>query len=182
VEADWLDMALPPRSRDLVVSDGCFGVLRYPDQYHRVLRKVHEVLRPQGRFAFRVFARPAHPEEPADVYRALLSGAIGSFHAFKLRLLMAVQRDSRAGVAVGDVWQSWHRDGPATADLAAVRGWPIEQIETIEAYRGLDNVYTFPTLAELRSVIEEEGYDEIGCTWQRYELGERCPTLVLARR
>jgi len=179
--ADWMEMSLPADSRDLVIGDGCFSVLRHPDQHRHLVQTAHDVLRPWGRLAFRNFVRPETPESPADVYDAVMSGQISNFHAFKLRLLMAVQPDSYAGVVTGDVWVSWHTDGPRPEEMAARLGWPLEQIATIDAYRDQDTVYCFPTLAELRGVVEER-FEVLECTTQSYELGERCPTLVTAPR
>ncbi|MBW1880853.1 MAG: class I SAM-dependent methyltransferase [Deltaproteobacteria bacterium] len=179
--ADWMEMSLPADSRDLVIGDGCFNVLSHPEQHQTLMRVAHETLRPSGRLAFRAFVRPEAPEQPADVYRAVMNGEIGNFHAFKLRLLMAVQPSSEAGVVTGDVWKSWLADGPRPEDLASRLGWPLAQITTIEAYRDQDTVLCFPTLAELRGVAEER-FEELGCEVPPYELGERCPTLVLAPR
>jgi len=41
--------------------------------------------------------------------------------------------------------------------------------------------YTFPTLAEARAALRDD-FSEIACGLPGYELGERCPTFVLAPR
>jgi len=45
----------------------------------------------------------------------------------------------------------------------------------------MDARYFLPTLAEFRQRVEML-FDEIECTFLRHELGDRCPTFVLARR
>lgn len=181
--ADWL---APPDDLgpfDVVVSDGPFGVLRHPVEHARLLAVVRDWLSPPGRFTFRVFVRPERRESPGELFAALSSGSpeLTSFHAFKLRLLMAVQSSTRAGVRVGDVWQIWHDSGPDPSDLIRTRGFTSAQIGTIDAYRDSDSVYCFPTLAELRATIAESGLVEESCSFPDYPLGERCPRFVLAR-
>jgi hypothetical protein len=68
------------------------------------------------------------------------------------------------------------------ARVAERRGWSAEELRTIEAYRDVAARYAFPTLAELRDVIGEAGLDVVSVSTPGYELGERCPTLVLGRR
>jgi len=182
VQADWLELPLADRSRDLVVSDGCFGVIGYPVQYRALLRSVRRVLSSDGRYVFRVFVRPPRRETAADVYDDAMAGRIGNFHAFKLRLLMAMQVDSVSGVKTGDVWENWTRQGPGAEALGAACGWPREQIATIDAYRGHATVYCFPTVDELRDLFRYEAFEELECAWPGYESGDRCPTFVLAPR
>lgn len=176
--ADWMDMGLPAGSRDVVVSDGCFSVLRL-SVYPELVRSVRSVLAPGGVFAFRTFVRPEVGEAPEHVYAAALAGSIGSFHDLKLRLLMAVQPDSEQGVVTGEVWEHLATRGPDRDALAAATGWPREQIDTIDAYRGQDTLYTFPLLSEVRATLEVGGFVVHACTTEGYDLAERCPTLVV---
>ncbi|MBI5506339.1 MAG: class I SAM-dependent methyltransferase [Deltaproteobacteria bacterium] len=182
VRADWLELPLADQSRDLVVSDGCFGVLGYPVQHRALLRSIRRVLTSDGRLVFRVFVRPQRGELATDVYDQAMAGRIGSFHSFKLRLLMALQADITSGVRTGEVWENWMTHGPRPRDLVAACGWKAEQIETIDAYRGQTTTYSFPTLGELRELASQEGFEELECAWPGYESGDRCPTLVLSRR
>lgn len=176
--ANWLDLALKKHSRNIVVSDGPFGVLRYPFEYQKLLQSLRDILQPEGFFAFRIFTSPEIKEEPKDIFDAVLSGNIGNFHVFKLRLLMAMQPDSSSGVRIGDVWDEWVENGPQAEALSKQCGWPIEQIQTIEAYKGQKDIYCFPTLKEILEILDTGGFKIVSCTHPTYELGERCPTLV----
>lgn len=180
--ADWDALPLAERSRDLVLGDGVFAVLPYPGGHRDLIASLRRVLRADGLFAFRTFVRPESVERPEEVFGAAMAGEIGTFHAFKLRLLMSLQPDTRTGVRTGDAWAHWASEGPAADELAGRSGWPRSQIDTIEAYRGRETVYHFPTLGELRALLTEEGLEEIDCYRPAYELGERCPTLVFAPR
>ena len=181
VQADWLAMPLADGTRDMVVSDGCFGVLQHPGAHRALLAAIGNILRDDGRFVFRIFTRPPQAELPAAVYEDALAGRIASFHAFKLRLLMAMQASSEAGVCTGDVWDELHRNGPSFEELSRAAAWPLELIETIHAYRGQQTRYSFPRLAELRALIADTALEEIACHVPDYELGARCPTIVLQR-
>ncbi|MCA9573263.1 MAG: hypothetical protein KC656_35750, partial [Myxococcales bacterium] len=162
-------------------SDGCFGVLSWPGEHRALLRRVRRFLAPGGRFVFRVFVRPG-PEAVEEVIERALDGRLATFHAFKLCLLMASQPDTAAGVVTGEVWERWSAAVPDPTAFAARTGWPVEQVATIDAYRGQPAVYTFPTLAEIRSVLDGEGFEVERVMEPGYPLGSRCPTLVARPR
>lgn len=176
--ADWLQLPLAPDSVDFVASDGCFGVLRYPDQHVALLRSLRRTLREDGLFVFRIFVQPESSETRESIYGDVMEEATGSFHAFKLRLLMAAQQNSATGVCTGDVWNSWTSDGPGAESLASRRHWPMAQISTIEAYRNQTSTYFFPTADEIRNLLAEEGFIELQCLTPSYKLGDRCPTFA----
>jgi hypothetical protein len=67
---------------------------------------------------------------------------------------------------------------PDRAALAARTGWSREVIDQIDNYRESRAVYSFPTLDEFRATFVPL-FTEIACHVPSYELGERCPTLVL---
>lgn len=175
--ADWLRLPLARASRDLVVGDGPFGMLRYPDGHRQLVASVRGVVTEHGLFLTRVFVRPDVAEDPSAVLHDLTAGRIGNFQVFKFRLAMALHRSTADGVRVADVWEFWRRHGPRPADLAGRLGWPPEQIATIEAYRGQEAIYYFPTLAEIASVLGE-AFAEVRSWFPPYELGGRCPTFV----
>lgn len=180
--ADWLALPLPDRSRDVVIGDGSLNVIRYPDQTLGVLESAGRVLADDGRLVVRVFARPETGESSDEVFGAAMTGRIRGFHAFKLRLLMAVQGTENIRLRIGDVWQCWDREGPGAEALAGRTGWPLEVISTIDAYRDQDTLYSFPTLTELRALVAKSPLVEVACSSGSYELAERCPRLVLAHR
>ena len=174
-------MPFPSRALDIVVGDGCFNLLRYPDQQDALFRSVERVLSDRGMFLTRAFVRPENRESPHEVLDSLRAGSIGNFHIFKFRLLMALQGHTRFGIRTGDVWDFWAKHGPDPKVLAAESGWPIEEIATIDSYRGQDTHYHFPTFAEQRELLTNV-FDEIESYVPTYEMGDRCPTFVLARR
>lgn len=175
-QADWLALPLAGASCDLVLSDCGFANVPGVD-VAALAASIRRVLRPDGVVTTRMFVRPDEPERADEVWNHLLDGRIGSFAAFKLRLLMALCRDD-GDVRVADGWEWFRSRCPDLEGLAAHLAWPPAEIRTIEAYRGQDTVYWFPTLAQFRAAIAP-AFDERACRWPTYELGERCPTFVL---
>ncbi|HTM23481.1 MAG TPA: class I SAM-dependent methyltransferase [Kofleriaceae bacterium] len=178
--ASWTALPTADASFDLVIGDGCFTPLPYPEVQRQVLAAVHRVLRAGARFVGRFFVRPEHPEPLAAVVDDLRRGAIGNFHVFKWRLAMALHGDLDQGVRLADVWTAWRAAVPDPAALAAARGWPPPVVATIDAYREVTTRYTFPTLTELRAQLTAAAFTELACHVPAYELGDRCPTLICA--
>ncbi len=112
------------------------------------------------------------------------SGASGLYARPEIRLLLSFLR------AVGDPGSSVDVYGLAASDvyglggddLAALArnfGWPIAEVRTIEAYRGVPTRYSFPTRAEFLSTARAAGFGATATIVPGYELGERCPSLLL---
>jgi len=180
VLSDWLELSLEPSSRDIVISDGCFATVRYPDQTRLLFRRIHDMLSPSGLLVFRMFCRPEESETPQTVFEDALSGRIDRYDAFKMRLLMAIQPDTKSGVCTADVWNYWDALSPGAEAFAERCNWPFEKVALIEAYKGQKTFYYFPTLAELRDLWLEAQYEEVLCESLDYELGERCPHIALS--
>jgi SAM-dependent methyltransferase len=178
---DWRSLPLGAGAVDLLAGDGASVVLAYPDELRALSAEARRVLAADGRLVLRAFVQPEAREDLAAVGAALRAGHLGSFHAFKWRLAMALQPSTERGVRLADIWNACGDLCPDRAALAAATGWPLETIATLDAYRGVTATYAFPTLAELRAVLAAD-FLELACHTPAYELGERCPTLVLAPR
>lgn len=174
VAAEWTRLPISSGALDLVCGDGCHCLLSLPGEHRRLHAEVRRVLRPGGRFVIRAFVRPEEREGVEAIVADLRAGKIGNFHVLKWRLTMALQRSTAEGVRVADVWEA-HR---ALAAEPAMRRFPEEVVSTIDAYRDAPARYTFPTLAELGAGLAEH-FTLVACHTPGYELGERCPTLVL---
>jgi len=106
-----------------------------------------------------------------------LRGAVPSFHVFKMRLLMSMQRSAGEGIAVNEVYAYWSSRALDANDISQRTGWPVALIRSLELYRGTNTVHVFPTLNELRSVFHPL-FDELSLVRPTYPLGDRCPILV----
>jgi hypothetical protein len=179
--ADWRQMSLAPSSVDIALGDGSLSTLRYPSEYTTVFGELRRVLRPGSRCVIRCFMQADNPETTDEVFLDLSRGRIGNFHVLKWRLMMALQPDAEQGVAVKGVWNIMNQTSPDLNLLAERFGWPVEQVRTIVAYRGVNTRYTFPTRAQYCEFFAAAGFCVLQVATQSYELGERCPTFVLER-
>jgi SAM-dependent methyltransferase len=180
VVADWNAMPVRGDVADFVVGDGCYSTAEYPEGYRQLSSEVARVLRPGGRFVIRLFVTPETGETPEAVIDDLKNCRIGSCDVLRWRLNMALQESTTAGARLGDTFAYWQGTG-LTSFVTGVLGWPSAVVDVIEAYRDMETRYTFPTLAQARGVLTEH-FCETDCLVPHYELGERCPTLVLERR
>jgi SAM-dependent methyltransferase len=180
-QADWRTLPLDTGTLHSVVGDGSFNVLPELEQYPSVFRELHRVLAAEGRMVIRCFIRPDLAEDVADVVDAVFDGQVGSFHALKWRLAMALTDAFSASVAVADIYEVFEANFPSRPQLSEATGWPKEQIDTIDAYRGLPTRYTFPTLSMMREQCQP-WFDVAKVDYGTYELADRCPTLTLVRK
>lgn len=180
--ADWRRLPLADASVDVVLGDGALNALPTLDEYQALGRELARVLRPDGRCVLRCFVQPPVRESVDEVIAALERGEVGSFHALKWRVAMALQRDTASGVSVGEVWEVVHRAWHDLDALAARFTWPVQEVRTIDAYRSIDTRYTFPAFDECRASLASWGFTSIRSTIGAYELADRCPTFVGDRR
>lgn len=179
--ADWSEVPLESGSIDAVLGDGSFTLLAWPDAQRGVLRELRRLIAERGRLVLRVFVLPERREDVAAVLRDLDGGRIGSFHVFRWRLAMSLQRELERGVSLRDVWQLWQRLDLDRDALALRHGWPRDSIDSIDAYRQAEGQLWFPTLSQARALLAEE-FRELDCHLPGYELGACFPTLRLAPR
>ncbi len=181
--ADWVHAPFPDECFDLVLGDGSLTPTGVPDQLPHLLSSVHRCLRSGGYLLLRLFCRPEVDETPETVIEDLLSGAIGSIHAFKWRLSMAVQGTNDApDVALNEVWKVWHDAGIDRAALAAANAWSHEEIGTMELYRGSPARNNFMRFDGVMNRLRKAGFDLVSCRTGDYELAERCPHVLLRKR
>lgn len=178
---NWLALPRRASSCDVVIGDGSINSLEYPNGFQALAEAVAGVLRKDGNLILRCYLQCERPENRQTVFEDARRGSIGSFHAFKMRLLMAMQESAESGVVVKDVHQAWMEENLDPRSLPTGEGWNSAAVKTIEFYRESNTAYSFPTLQQLRPALLA-WFDEISVLWPRYELGERCPTLVLRPR
>ena len=176
--ADWRNLPFPEQAMGVVIADGCFTLLAYPDGYRDLAREIRRVLRGDSLLVVRFFVSTDDPVTPDEVHAQLLAREIGNFHIFKFRLAIALQQSAADGVCVGDVWDNWNAQGYDVEELAARLNWQPETIRTIDAYRGMPARYTYPTVSEVAAVLSP-WFEPLAQYNHDYEFGENCPTLVM---
>ncbi len=178
---EWRVLPISDGVVHVVVGDGCYPLLDSPGGYQAMGKELRRVLKPAGRLIMRFFVRPERAESPAAVFSDLRGNRISNFHIFKLRLAMSLQGSLEAGVRLGDVWERWRTEGLDADILSRQLNWPRTEIATIDAYRGVDTRYAFPTLQEMRAGLAEH-FVELACHVPDCEPGKYFPTLVMKPR
>ncbi len=182
VQGDWLAMPAAAGSFANAIGDGSYNTLAYPDGYVALFEQLARVLKPAGRIVARVFATPEPGEPLESVRRETLGGRIGTLHAFKWRLAMAVvARSGSPNIRVTRIRDAFHELFPDQGALMAVTGWTPEEIDTIEVYKDSAVSFSFPTLSELRRVIPASLGSVRVLPSGSYEMAERCPIVVVDR-
>lgn len=178
VLGNWFEMPLPDASFDLLLADSCLTPIASKEKLRAVGREFRRVLRQDGRVAMRHFARPSAPESLKAIVEATETGQLRNFHELKLRLLTAVEAEgSGDGVLLTDVYNCFQRLFPDREALAQRLGCDPATVSTIEAYRGQDTRYAFPSLAELAQAFD--GFSLNPGPAGSYPAAELCPVFSL---
>jgi SAM-dependent methyltransferase len=176
--ADWFALPDPARSYDLVLADGSFNLLGYPDEMRRLIARLRGTAQPGALLVTRTFTRPAACEGLAALDEAARAGAAGGFHAFKFRLAMALQSTPGEGVSLDDIWRLWQQMKDAIPGLSTKNKWAPDVVGTIELFRGKQMRLSFPSRGELITALEAAGMTLLETRVPGYELGERCASLA----
>ena len=183
VNGNWLTLPFANGYFAAVVGDGALNSVDRPAGQRRVYDEAARVLRPGGRAVFRVYAAPRRCESIAQVRDDLMAGGIGSFHAFKWRLAMAlVARDKNPNICVRTIYDSFVNEFPRRDLIARAAGWDAADIDTIELYRDSTEVYSFPKTEQFESIVPASFANVRFAESGRYELAERCPLLSMDLR
>jgi SAM-dependent methyltransferase len=178
VLGDWRKLPLGKASVAAAIGDGCFTMLRYPDEQPLLLEQLRLAVRPGGRAIIRCFVTPEPCESLAEVRKEVLAGGV-SFHEFKLRFNMAVALEiEHANVRSEQLFDHFQVLFPDRASLARSAGWEPAAIVEMEAYKGSPYIHCYPSRRQLMErmpdwvsprFVETEGYP----------LADRCPLLVV---
>jgi hypothetical protein len=177
--ASWQALPVDDAHFDLVVGDGSFNALPSLVEYAPVFQELARISCDQAALVLRCFVRPDEAESMTEIKHAAMSGRVYSFHALKWRIAMSLATKNHGAVAVREVYDTFeaHFD---RENLARISGCPITVINTIDAYKMADTVYTFPTLAQWRDCCQPLWrVDQV--LYADYELAQRCPTLRFVR-
>jgi len=140
---------------DMVVGDGCLTLLSYQRHCMAFFQEIQRVVSPEGCFIIRHFTRPEQTENIDDIFTDLLNGSIGNFHIFKWRLAMSLHGSIEEGVVVGEGWNAWNKKNIPVEQLVELYGWSEESINTINNYKNVNTVYTFPTVKEATEMSDQ---------------------------
>jgi SAM-dependent methyltransferase len=181
-EANWLHPPFADARFTAIIGDGSLSTLNWPGDYRTLLSEAARILERGGVAALRLFKTPDEGETRAALKADTLAGKCRSFHAFKWRLAMAaVAETGDPNIAVTKIRAAFEAMFSDRDVLSAATGWSREDIDTIDVYAKSPDVYSFPTLAQLRETIPDAFGNVRLQACGTYPLAERCPFLVLER-
>jgi SAM-dependent methyltransferase len=178
--ADWRAMPIPDASIDVVVGDGSLTCLQVLSAYGQVAKELRRVLVPGGIGVLRLFASPEVLETLDEVEIALRERTIGSMHALKWRIAMALPR-TEGTICLAEMRNVFNRWVPDRTAFCESTGWRRDVVDNIDIYAGSQETRTFPSVSDLRALLADDFFVEVDGE-KSYELGDRCPTVVLRRR
>ena len=179
--ADWLDMTEPASHFDAVVGDGSLNNILYPRELKTLYQNLARVMKPGGRFACRLFERPARAITEDDLRKTARGGSGHGFHAFKWQLAMHLAARVGANLPVALILQTFNEMFGDRDALAAATGWPRAAIDTIDVYRGSPVVYAFPDREEFRSALPDTFTQVKFVACGSYDLAPLCPILTFVK-
>lgn len=179
IVGDWFALSEYTTKVDWVMGDGCLNALEY-SSYRKLFHSVSNVLKAGGECSLRFFQRPATQDSLFNVLSSPEN--YGNFHIFKWHIVMAMQPKLNVGVKLDDVWRLFDQTYPDQNILSAMTGWDTNEINTINNYKGVQSKYSFPRVMEVVEVAKEFNLVLLRTTYQKYELGERCPHLLFIKQ
>jgi hypothetical protein len=179
---DWLNSNFLADSFATCVGDGSLSVVEFPRGTVLLCERIYEALRSGGRFVGRFYAAPDNAESVPAVKAAAIDGAIRNFHAFKLRLAMAIAAEAgRVQVGVNEIFAVFQDLFGDRDELVRLTGWDRGHIDTIDYYESSVVAYSFPTRRQLLSIIPRTFTNVRLVEAGTYELAERSPLLVMEK-
>ena len=175
IRGDWTEMPFAPAQFASAIGDGSLNMMRWPGDYHMILTRLREVVRPGGRIIFRCFTAPETGETVQQLGQEIMASTPIGFHAFKWRLAMAIVHEQQStNIPVRAIWDAFEQHFRDRDLLSRASGWSLETIAEIDDYRVSPLDKSFPTRTMLREVFPGMQLLESG----DYEMAERCPLMV----
>ena len=180
IQGNWLELPVDDESADAVIGDGSLTCVSFPEDYVGVFEEIRRVLRPGGRAVVRLYCRPDHCESLAEVGKAGLNRGAGSVHALKIRTAIAWGKENEEpNVPIATIRDEFMKLFPDRTALATVNGWDLEDIGTIDAYKGSNAIYSFATAGEVAELARRKFGSVRLSPSGDYEMADQCPLLIL---
>jgi len=182
IVADWRRPIFKSESFSICLADGSLSFLTFPEEVVTLFRELHRIVKAGGRSVLRLYLCPDKPEKIPALQDEAMSGKIGNFHAFKLRLAMSLAaRQSSPQVHVADILDVFNSLFSDRQELVRATGWSRQQVDTIDFYRDSTVFFTFPNRDQLLSAVSKVCRDPQLVTSGSYEMSEQCPLLLVDR-
>ncbi len=178
-QAQWHDLPVEAARFAVIVGDGSTTHFPVRDYYSVFFEEMLRVIQPGGSLFMRCFTSPEIRQSEVEIVRQLKVQQIRHFGALKWRIAMMLADRVSMQVRVHDIVSTFDRLFPDRDDLEAAMGWTRAEIDTIETYRDMETIYTFPTLREFSQLCAPH-FEIREVRHGSYELAACCPILTLS--
>ena len=180
INGNWLSLPCADRCFSAVLGDGSLNCLNYPSEYERVYKELARVMRLGGRLAIRAYLTPESGDSLAGVREDAMAGRVKGIDALKWRLANAICAERRnPNVPVQDIHRAFNQQFPDRGALARALGSTSEDLEQVDAYEQMPDIFSFPTPQQLFACIPDNFVNARLVSAGTYELAERCPIFVM---
>jgi SAM-dependent methyltransferase len=179
IVGDWRCSHFKPAAFSVCVGDGSLCGLEYPADIAVLFNELKRILKRDGVIVCRLYIPPDASEKISMLKESAMAGSIKGFHAFKMRLAMALSAlQPMPQICVERILDSFNELFKNRDELVRKTGWTREQIDTIDFYRGSNVVFNFPTADQLVSVVSKVCPNVRLVPTGLYEMSDRCPLLI----
>ena len=179
---NWRSMTLANHSIDIALCDGGFAFLDYPTGQKSVVNQLARVLAADGIFLSRFYLPPKRKEKADNVLADFRSGNIKNVAILKMRLAMSLQRTSKGGVVLQDIWNILNYHCPDFEQIAKKLEWKLQTLATLENYRNNKTRFYFPRLYEVERLFQAtKAFRILSRVQPSYLMGEQYPTVIIQR-
>jgi hypothetical protein len=167
---DWMNLTNELDCKvDTIIGDGSMNCVKLND-WQILIDRAKLVLNPGGKIVIRVFETPAIMRTLKQIKDdVLINKYTETFSSLKWDIAMYLAY-SNCHVAVTDVYDMFNLLFDKE-ELHMVTGWPIDTINTIDAYNNDTTVYCFPSEKQIRRIFPRIMRKQV----LGYPFAERCP-------
>ncbi len=183
VRADWFEMPFAEGAFHLIIGDGVFNFMSYPDGYLKLSQILSSLLSEDGQLCIRIFNQLDHKESPKEVLQYLHEHEHVDYFEFRFRLATSLQESVEEGIYVTketlDQYLVDH--GVEMSSLYHKSGYTPPAIPPIPGAPSSNYRITYPTDEQYLTQVSQY-FNEAKKLNGSHNLAYRTPIFVLSRR
>lgn len=180
--SDWQSIPWIDETFDLILCDGGLQLLKFPDTTVSVITEVERLLKEQGLFICRNFAKRVSQEDPFEIIEDLFANTINDTNELKLRIWPSLQQSVEQGVILDDVWKFLNKNVGPWDELANKLKWDLDKIKVLDLYRGNKATMHFCTQKEFASFVSiNSNFSKPEILYGSYKMHEQCPIFIFQK-